>query len=220
MNVRRSNLVGKRFGRLVVVELEGTVTSPCGTKRLAWRCRCDCGSTRVVRGADLVNGATKSCGCWNSESNRARHFKHGRAGRADGSERTREYQAWANAKTRCTNPKFNGYENYGGRGIRMCDEWLNSFEAFYRDMGPCPPGLELDRKDVNGNYEPGNCRWATNREQMNNVRKNRFVEFEGERLTVAEASRRVGISPFVVYGRLNNGWSAERALREPVAGRK
>lgn len=129
---------------------------------------------------------------------------------------TREYGCWADIKKRCLNPRSIGYRNYGGRGIRMCDSWSGSFEAFYADMGRCPRGYEIDRIDVDGHYEPGNCRWVTRRQNTSNQRRNRYVEFEGERLTVMEASRRAGISPFVVYGRLNLGWSVERALREPV----
>lgn len=207
--MRRANLLGQRFGRLVVVALEGTVQSPGGTKRLAWRCQCDCGQSHVVRGADLVRGVVKGCGCLRGEIAGARFRTHGQT-------RAREYRAWADAKKRCSNPGATSYRNYGGRGIRMCDTWASSFEAFLHDMGTCPTGHELDRIDVNGHYEPGNCRWIPRAEQSSNMRKNRYVEWNGERLTVMEASRRAGISPYVVYGRLDLGWPVERALSEPV----
>jgi hypothetical protein len=213
--MRRANLLGQRFGRLVVVALEGSARTPGGTSRLIWRAACDCGREHVARGLDLSQGRIRSCGCLRDQKTSTRFWKHGRS-RGGSTGIAGEYQSWADAKKRCVNPRATGYRNYGGRGIRMCESWLRSFEAFYADMGPRPKGHELDRIDVNGHYEPGNCRWIPRRQQFSNLRKNRFVEFEGERLTVMEASRRAGISPYVVYGRLNNGWSVERALTEPV----
>lgn len=94
----------------------------------------------------------------------------------------------------------------------MHERWANDFAAFYADLGTCPVGHSLDRIDSNGNYEPGNCRWATRQQQNSNQRRNRLVTLHGEAMTVAEASRRVGIASYLVYGRLNNGWSVERAL--------
>lgn len=155
-----------------------------------------------------MTGKQVSCGCLNREIAAERRLTHGHA--RNGA--TREYSSWAAAKTRCTNPNTAQFKDYGGRGIRMCDRWLNSFEAFLEDMGPCPPGHSIERKDANGNYEPSNCRWASPREQANNTRASRYIEVAGERMTVAEASRKAGIPAHVVYGRLNNGWSVERAL--------
>lgn len=125
---------------------------------------------------------------------------------------TPEYQAWAAAKKRCGNPRDAGYHNYGGRGIWMCQAWVESFEVFWADMGPRPQGCSLDRIDANGNYEPGNCRWATRVQQANNTRASRRVVLDGESVTVAEASRIAGIDPSLVYGRLNNGWEIHEAL--------
>lgn len=211
--MRRAELSGKRFGRLVVVAAHSVAESPCGTKRLKWLCRCDCGGEKVVRGADLTNGLVRSCGCLLSETTRARMTTHGQSRRG---RTTPEYTSWAHAKKRCSNPDDAAFKDYGGRGIRMCEEWANSFEAFFRDMGPRPKGRSLDRIDVNGHYEPSNCRWATRREQHNNMRTSRYVVVGSERLTVAEASRRAGMAAYVVYSRLKLGWSIERALSDPV----
>jgi hypothetical protein len=120
--------------------------------------------------------------------------------------------SWASAKGRCTDPGNQAYANYAGRGITMCDRWANSFEAFLADMGRRPPGTSLDRIDNDGPYAPGNCRWATRQEQNSNQRTNRRVILRGESVTVAEASRRAGIASYLVYGRLNHGWTLERAL--------
>jgi hypothetical protein len=114
---------------------------------------------------------------------------------------TREYLAWAHAKQRCTNPRATGYKDYGGRGITMCKEWAESFEAFFDDMGLCPPGYSIERIDVNGHYEPENCKWADTIDQRNNRRDNRFIEVEGERMTIAQASRKLGVPAHRLYAR-------------------
>jgi hypothetical protein len=150
--MKRFNLTGKRFGRLVVIAYAG------GGK---WLCVCDCGARVVVRGYRLRGGNTKSCGCWR----RIRATKHGMHG-------SREYNSWRGMKDRCSNPNHVFYKYYGGKGITVCEEWL-SFEGFFADMGTCPPGCSLDRINPNGNYEPGNCRWAPKKLQNQNQRRAR-----------------------------------------------
>jgi hypothetical protein len=211
--MRRAILDGKRFERLTVLRVHSVAKSPCGTKRLKWLCRCDCGNEHIVRGADLVNGLVRSCGCLKDELARARLTTHGHTG---GGKVSKEYNAWHHAKRRCSDPSESQFCDYGGRGIRMCQRWADSFEAFLADMGPCQSGKSLDRIDVDGHYEPDNCRWATRLEQMNNMRTSRYVVLDGKRMTVAEASRLRGIRSYLVYGRLKSGWSIERALSEPV----
>lgn len=149
-----SEMPGRRFGRLVVQRfVSHSVHSG------AWVCLCDCGNTRTLYRAQLVRGKVKSCGCLR----KTQLQKHGCSG-------TQTYNAWQAMKRRCTNPKVVNYRHYGGRGIRVCPEWFNSFETFLADMGEVPEGKSLDRIDVNGNYEPGNCRWATGEEQVANRR--------------------------------------------------
>ena len=155
------DITGQRFGMLTVIER--LPNSP--DKRARWSCRCDCGKQNVVaRGESLKSGHTRSCGCLHRRS-------HGDASSRKGPQAP-EYSVWAGMLRRCRNKRDASYPNYGGRGIRVCDEWANSYAAFLADVGRRPgSGYSLDRIDVNGNYEPGNCRWATAKEQVANRRQ-------------------------------------------------
>ena len=126
-------------------------------------------------------------------------------GEGSGHKRTREYRSWASAKDRCFSPNNEKYPIYGGRGITMCAEWRNDYQAFLRDMGRCPPGLTLDRKDTNGNYEPGNCRWATRKQQANNVRHNVRLTYLGRDLTMQQFADEIGRSADIVAYHLKKG---------------
>lgn len=132
-----------------------------------------------------------------------------------GKKNDRIYQVWNSMMTRCNNPSRQNFSHYGGRGIKVCDRW-HTFAEFYADMGDPPPGKSIDRIDVNGNYEPGNCRWATLEEQALNRTNHRFVEVDGEKMPVAVASRRYGVSSTTLLERLNRGWSDEKAAKHPV----
>jgi hypothetical protein len=158
------DITGQRFGRLIAEKIAGRDKQGA----INWQCRCDCGVSTTVNGRQLRRGNTRSCGCLQIEWATAWQFVHGANRRH---QQTVEYCAWLNARGRCRNPNNEKFADYGGRGIQMCARW-ESFENFLADMGRKPsPSLSLDRINNDGNYEPGNCRWATTSEQARNKRK-------------------------------------------------
>lgn len=190
------DLSGQRFGMLTVVSRVGSVRNGASMTP-TWRVACDCGREKVVRASNLRAGQTKSCGCV--------FIRHGMYG-------TPEYRAWVSMLGRCTNPSIRSYPNYGGRGIRVCPEW-EDFETFFAAMGRRPTsGHSLDRIDVNGNYEPANCRWATVKEQARNKRTSHVLSVGGESATISEWAERTGIGKGTIRERLRRGWSPERAI--------
>lgn len=154
------NLAGQKFGRLLVVS-ERPVDRVGVRPEWRWLCRCDCGTELRVTGACLRKGNSKSCGCLKRDVSRARHLTHGGTS-------SRTWTTWMSMRARCTNPTNPAFPRYGGRGISICPEW-STYEVFLRDMGERPVDRSLDRIDNDGNYEPGNCRWATRGEQRRNA---------------------------------------------------
>ena len=202
------DLTGQRFGRLTVVKR--AVNTKNG--KAQWVCKCDCGNYNVVQSYDLRSGNTKSCGCLNAERLKAGiNVKHGMC-------YTPLNNVWRAMKRRCYYKKDSRYESYGARGVTVCMEWLNDFQAFYdwAMANGYQEGLSIDRIDVNGNYEPGNCRWATDKEQANNTRNNHFLTYNGETHTIAEWAEIVGMKRDTLKKRIYYGWPIEKALTEPV----
>ena len=202
--MRRLNLVGKRFGRLVVLRFSGINKNGNST----WVCRCDCGTEKVVSGAHLQSGASTSCGCIRREQLQTH-----------GGSKTRLYGIWNAMKARCYNPHNNRYAIYGGRGITICDEWRDDFEAFsqwaythgYRD------DLTIDRIDNDQGYFPENCQWSTAKTQANNKSNNNVLTYMGETHTVAEWAEKYGLDYHTLLNRLRTSkWSYHDALTTPV----
>lgn len=204
-------LDGQVFGRLTVISRAGSKSG-----RVLWACECQCGRTTEVVSHDLTSGHTTSCGCWRNERNTSTPVVHGHARR--GVKLTPTYRTWQAMMTRCYNPNVPPYKDYGGRGITVCAGW-HYFENFLAYMGERPDGMTLERVDNSGNYAPDNCKWATKAEQANNTRANRYVEFQGERITQAEFARRIGISQSTVSARLKRGWTVEQIAATPTYSR-
>ncbi len=162
------NLAGQRFGRLVVTGRSGR-----GKHAVTlWLCRCDCGNDKTANTARLRSGKILSCGCLHSETSRASIAANRKPRYTHRGTGTPEHTTWNSMRDRCSRPKNKDYPAYGGRGIRVCERWLgpSGFSNFLADMGPRPDGMSIDRRNVNGHYEPGNCRWATDIEQRHNRR--------------------------------------------------
>lgn len=207
MGIRHA-LLGMTFGRLTVVR--GPLK---GGRNWIWECQCLCGNTCSSSTPKLVAGEKKSCGCLQHDALIARLTRHGGACNRG---TTREYRAWLGAKYRCGNPHNKAWVYYGGRGIEMCAEWRENFKTFLDDMGPCPQGFTLERKDVNGHYQPNNCIWETRLGQARNRRNNLTFTFHNETHCLTEWADITGITLTCLRERVRNGWTAERALTTPV----
>lgn len=200
------DLSWRKFGRLTVVSRAGNDARGGAL----WECRCECGRITRLVGAKLRGGYTRSCGCLSRDMTAERNSTH----RASS---TPEYEIWAGMIKRCENKNCEKYELYGARGIVVCERWRNDFSAFLADMGPRPsPKHSIDRYPDNcGNYEPGNCRWATRRQQDLNMRRMVFVEFRGGRVPLIELVEGSGLKYQTVWDRLRRGWGIQRALTQP-----
>lgn len=203
---------GDEYGRLTILR-EVSPKSSGGHIQRCVECRCQCGVVKEYRFYTLRNGNTRSCGCLSREVVSSRMTKHGLSG-------TAEYGIWGGMLHRCNDSRDQAYHYYGGRGIKVCERW-SSFEAFYADMGPRPTEKHsIDRIDVNGNYEPSNCRWATPKEQARNKRRSYLVEHDGKVRCISDWADEYGIKPSVFYTRLVKlGWTFEKAVSWPVFNR-
>lgn len=198
------DLTGQRFERLIV--LEKAKSDNCGHTR--WKCKCDCGNITVVNGCDLKRQKIKSCGCLHKQITKIvamNNKKHGKS-------KTRLYKIWSGVKSRCYYQKNIEYMNYGGRGIKVCNEWLNKengFMNFYNWAinNGYKENLTIDRIDNNGNYEPNNCRWITYIEQENNKRNNTLIQYKDKQYTLAQLSRKIGINSATLSWRIKHNWN-------------
>lgn len=203
------DLTGRDFGMLKVIGLEKEVIIPCGAKRYLWKCECECGNTRIVEGGALRSERVFHCGRKNHPT--IKHGKHG----------SRLYGIWKTMKTRCFNPNCEKYKNYGARGISVCKEWKDNFQAFYEwaMANGYKENLTIERTDVDGNYCPENCCWIPAEKQGLNKTSNVVIEFNGKRHILSEWSKIVGISESELSYRLSHGWSIEKALTKKVRTR-
>jgi len=203
------DLTGKRFGRLIVLEYTGIVNGRTGRH---WLCKCDCGKTKNILGYSLQNGETKSCSCIRVENTIKRNYEKSSSPKDE--SRKPEYRAYCSMKSRCNNPNNREYRLYGGRGILFL---LDSYESFLNEVGRRPTkNHSIDRIDVNGNYEIGNLRWATQKEQMNNVTYNRKVTLNGITKNFGQWIEQLNTTDYNVRWRLKHGWSIEDAFLLPI----
>ena len=199
--------VGTVFGRLTVLGVGTSYVRSDGSTTDRSRCRCCCGAETEVKNYNLRSGRTVSCGCIRGERNAARA--------THAMTKSAEYSVWLSMKNRCENQECDHYERYGGRGIIVCERW-QSFESFYSDMGPRPsPEYSIERDELNGNYEPRNCRWATDFEQRRNRSDNVWFEFDGRRMILSDWAAETGVSKSLIRYRRSAGWTDRDAVFTP-----
>ena len=203
------DLTGKRFGRLTIIKRiengKGRVTM--------YLAQCDCGKFVKVRAGNVTRGKTISCGCYHKELV-SQAQKHGQARKRNC---TRLYNIWCGIKARCYNSHVKDFKHYGGKGIKMCEEWVSNFNAFstWAESNGYNDTLTIDRIDNNKNYEPSNCRWVTRKEQSKNTSQNHYITFNEETKLLTEWSKQTGINATTILNRLNRGWSIEKTLTTP-----
>lgn len=187
------DITGKQFEFLTVLGYIG---------KGKWHCKCECGNTKIVSTAKLNNGHVKSCGCL-TKTNAVKH----------NATNTKEYITWTNIKARCTNPNNKSYHNYGGRGITVCNRWLNSFENFYKDMGNCPKGFSIERINNDKEYNKDNCIWASPKTQAMNRRSNFIVNYKGQEKPLKQWCEDLNLNYKKVFARIKQlGWTIDKAL--------
>lgn len=201
----REDLKNQKFGMLKVINFEKNQNG-----RTYWLCKCDCGNYTTAEAYKLKTGHVKSCGCLGKKNKEQLYkfsIKHKKTN-------TKLYRTWQNMKRRCDTKSSTSYKNYGGRGITVCDEWRNDFISFYNwaMANGYRDDLTIDRIDVNGNYEPNNCRWITKEEQANNKRNNRFIEYNGKKMTLIQWSKKKNIKRETIAYRLNHNYPLEKVF--------
>lgn len=200
-------LDGKRFGKLTAVKRVSDKIYPSGRHDIVYQCLCDCGQYTDVLAVHLNSGHTRSCGCLRAETTSKNMTTHGQSS-------TRLFTIWKNMKSRCTNPNNPCFNQYGGRGITVCDAWIEDFAVFYdwSIKHGYNDDLSIDRVNVNGDYDPDNCRWVSQKTQCNNTRRNIMIEHDGELRTAKQWSDELGIKYGTLISRIRRGWDVDRAL--------
>lgn len=212
-NQIKNDLAGKKFGRLTAIEIAGTSKQHVAV----WRCICDCGNEKLVERYCLTQGRVRSCGCLPRELN-----KTGNNRRVHGMCGTRIYRIWKQMKTRCSNPNTDDWKDYGGRGITVCEEWQDNFQAFYEwaMANGYQDDLTIDRIDYDKGYSPDNCKWADITTQANNRHTNHLITINGTTKTCMEWIKDTGISKSTFYQRLRKGISGEALITPPQKRRE
>lgn len=213
----RKDLTGKKIGRLTVLKLSDSYKK---NKKVKWMCQCECGNIVEVFSSNLIREHTKSCGCLAHEE-KSKRMKENNSKYKHGKNNTRIYNIYQSMKKRCYLKTHIHYSNYGGRGIKVCDKWKNDFMSFYNwamENG-YRDDLTIDRIDVNGNYEPNNCRWATTKQQAYNKRNNKIVFYKNKKYIATQLAREYNVNPDRFLERIRNGWDIEKALLTPVRKR-
>jgi hypothetical protein len=208
--MRKIDLTGKKFGRLLVLSESKTQNG-----NILWKCKCDCGNIVYALAYNLKSQHTSSCGCYRNEVKSLTHSTHLQS-------KTRLYKIWRHIKSRCYNPNLKEYKNYGERGISMCEEWYNNFKRFFdwSYQNGYTDFLTIDRINNNGNYEPSNCRWADYKTQANNRRNTDIIEYNGVSKPIMEWSEILNIPVATIRARLYSyKWSVDKALSTPVRQR-
>lgn len=197
------NMIGNKFGRLTVIE----ETNKRKDRRIVYKCICDCGNITYVTGKNLRNGNTKSCGCLSVDKFKQRSIKHGKTN-------TKLFRVWCDMRRRCYNPNRSDYPRYGGRGIAVCSEWKDDFQAFYdwSMANGYAEGLEIDRENNNRNYEPSNCRWITHSENCNNRSTNVLLTYNGKTQNMTQWAKELNISYATIKHRHAKGWKDKECL--------
>jgi len=213
--MKKLDLKGKQFGKLNVIKQIGITKYG----KSLWLCRCDCGNKTIIIGSHLINGNTKSCGCYRKSGEYAIKHGHAKVGKE-----TKIYRIWKAMNKRCNNPNDSAFKNYGKRKIKVCYLWSNKnprgFQNFYKDVGNPPSGKSLDRINNNGNYEPNNWRWATNKEQMRNKRTNKLYNYKNKTWCLTDLAKENNLNPETLTRRLKSGMSLEDAITKPLQKRK
>jgi hypothetical protein len=211
--VKREDLTGRQFGRLTCLEFVGKTKHGISL----WLCKCNCGTIKTIRSADLKSGRTQSCGCLQKKRAKEAHVTHNLS-RDENGKPTKLFNVWGSMKSRCFCDRCHDYKYYGARGIRVCNEWLD-YKNFYNwsITNGYEQGLTIDRIDNFGNYEPANCRWATRSQQSNNTRVVRLVEYLGKSMSLGELAKVTGINRRTLHYRINQKkWGILQAIAEQV----